>query len=53
MVDIRYSQDHNNIFGLWQTIGPLRFKFNRAMQRKRDFSSLLIKVYTDKNDYAL
>jgi hypothetical protein len=37
----------------WQTFGRLRFESNQAMQRKRDFSNLLINVYGDKNDYAL
>jgi hypothetical protein len=34
----------------WQTFGRLRFESNQAMQRKRDFSSLLVAVYGDKND---
>ena len=37
----------------WQTFGRLRFESNQAMQRKRDFSSPLVEVYGDKNDYAL
>jgi hypothetical protein len=37
----------------WQTFGRLRFECNQAMQHKNDFSSLLVDVYSDKNDYAL
>ena len=35
------------------TSGRLRFESNQAMQRKRDFSNLLINIYGDENDYAL
>lgn len=37
----------------WQTFGRLRFESNQAMQRERDFSSSLVDVYGDRNDYAL
>ncbi len=47
-VDVLRSPDK-----LGRLFGRLRFESNQAMQRKRDFSSPLVDLYGDKNDYAL
>ncbi len=47
------TRERDRPSNVWQTFGRLRFEFNQAMQGKRDFSSPLVNVYGDKNDYAL